>query len=84
MRRAVPSPPTGNRDEDIRNLCNKRRLLLGPQHQVSIALFDRRKGCENSSADTEIHCTKVRTFFDAFEAKRETMKISGIHWQSLR
>ncbi len=75
-----PSPTAGNGDEDLRQLFDKRSLLLQCEHKVAVTLTGRSERGKDSSAHAKIWLAHVRTFFGAFEAEGDAAEIVDGHW----
>ena len=79
MRRAHPAPASGDRDKDVRQLPDKGRLVLGREHEISVAPGDRGERREDAAADTEIDSAHVRAFFRALKTERDVLEVGGGH-----
>lgn len=79
MRRAIPSPPSSNREEEVRLICNKCLLDLRREHEVSVALLDGRECGKDSPSYTKVNGTHMRTFFGSGKRKRNAAKVCGSH-----
>lgn len=66
MRYSHPSPSTRHGHENVWQFLDKHRLLLGGEHEISIALALGTKRGKYLAAHTEIGAPHVRTLFDAF------------------
>ena len=74
---AVASPAARNGDEDTGSFGDEVGLEFGGQHEIAVALPDRREGCEDPSTHPEIHRAHMRAFLCAFEAEGEPTEICG-------
>jgi len=79
MCRSTPSPSAVDGQEHVRQLLDKRRLLLWREHQISVALFFVRQRRENPSPYAEVHRTHVRALFHPFQTQRNPPKVACFH-----
>src|SRR5215469_19792 len=65
--------------EHLRQVFNKRGLLLRSELHVSIALGLRGERGKNLAAYAEVGLAHVRALFDAFEAQSNAAEVVGVH-----
>ena len=73
------APTSVDGQEDVGQFLDEGCLLLGRDHQISIAELGRSERGENAAADTEIGLAHVRALFGAFEAESDTAEIGYLH-----
>ena len=77
--RAHSSPAAGDREKNLREFLDKRRLLIGCEHQVPVPLLGRRERRKDSAAYAEVGIPHMRAFFGAVKSKSNPSEVLNVH-----
>src|SRR5262249_31769212 len=80
--RAHAAPATVDGKEYVGHVGDEGGLLLGVEHEVTVAEFDGSESCEDAAANSEVYGSHVGAFLGACQAQSDAAKVLCIHEDS--